>query len=79
MDILEDPLEDLLKGILKGILKSLLCRLYQVIFHTPAVPHSAVLIPCHFVLNAFVSEAWTIQLPLQTRLFPHSNFKIGEL
>ena len=35
MGVLEDSLEDLLKGILKGILKSLLCRLYQVIFHTP--------------------------------------------
>ena len=32
---LEDSFEDLFKGILKGILKSLLCRMYQVIFHTP--------------------------------------------
>ena len=38
MDVLEDSLEELLKGMLKVILKSLLCRLYQVIFHTPASP-----------------------------------------
>ena len=35
MGVLEDPLKNLLKGILEGILKSLLCRLSQVIFHTP--------------------------------------------
>ena len=58
MVALKDLLKDLLKGRLKGICKSLICRLYQVILHTPgkvrsswpAMQHRVSCCPCLHLL-----------------------------